>query len=74
MYVDTEEKRGKYDFVTVKVRPETYRKLRMYQAHMVLQSGGAKRYTMDEVINALLTLVEAVFSTGEDEEEEEEEV
>ena len=44
--------------ITIKVKPETYRKLKMYQAQLVLSSGGEDTYSMDDVINALIYLLE----------------
>lgn len=51
--------------VNIKVSPRTYRRLRMYQAKMVLTCEGRHSFTMDEVINALLDLVEISFAEVE---------
>jgi len=45
---------------TIKVKPRTYKRLRMYQAKMTLQSEGEETYSMDQVIDALLNLLEYI--------------
>ena len=49
----------RYDFRTIKVRPETYQRLKKYQAMLVLQSEGTRTYSMDQVISALIDFLEA---------------
>lgn len=49
----------KYEFKTIKVRPETYRRLKMYQAQLTLLSRGEESYSMDDVINGLLNLLDS---------------
>lgn len=51
----------KEELVTVKVKPSTYRRLRLYQSRMELQDlerGKTVRYSMDDIINAMLNLLE----------------
>jgi len=67
--MEKEEKKS----ITIKVRPDTYRRLKLYQAKMVLQSNGERSYTMDDVINAMLNLIEIAFKEAEEEEEQESE-
>jgi hypothetical protein len=45
--------------ITVKVKPETYKRLKKYQALLILQSNGEDAYTMDQVIGALIDFLEA---------------
>jgi len=45
--------------ITVKVRPETYRRLKKYQAMLILQSNGEETFTMDQVISALIDFLES---------------
>jgi uncharacterized protein with von Willebrand factor type A (vWA) domain len=45
--------------ITVKVRPETYKRLKKYQALLILQSNGEEAFTMDQVISALIDFLEA---------------
>lgn len=51
-------KKAKYEYRDIKVKPETYKRLRVYQARMVLQSNGEEKYSMDQVIGALLNFLE----------------
>ncbi len=44
--------------VTIKVKPETYKRLKMYQAQLILLSGGEEAYTMDDVVSALMNFLE----------------
>lgn len=44
--------------VTVKVSWDTYRRLNTYRAKLILYSGGVRDYTIDEVIAAMLDLIE----------------
>lgn len=53
--------KGKYEFRTIKVKPDTYLRLRAYQNAMEMsyfQKGKEVRFSMDDVISALLNLVE----------------
>jgi hypothetical protein len=45
--------------ITVKVTPETYKRLKKYQALLILQSDGEESYTMDQVISALIDFLES---------------
>lgn len=50
------------EYKTVKVKPETYRRLRYYQNVMELQAfdrGEEARFSLDDVINAALNLTES---------------
>jgi hypothetical protein len=49
----------KSGLITVKVRPETYKRLKKYQALLILQSNGEEAFTMDQVISALIDFLEA---------------
>ena len=49
-------------YFTIKVSEDTLKRLRMYQAEMVRQSHGEVDYTLDDVINALLNLMEITYS------------
>jgi hypothetical protein len=50
---------GRSRLVTVKVSPETYRRLKKYQAMLILQSNGEETFTMDQVISALIDFLES---------------
>lgn len=52
-------KKGKGKYLTIKVRPETYKRLRVYQAKMALQSKGEETYSMDRLIATLIDFLEA---------------
>jgi hypothetical protein len=52
----------RWEYRNIKVKPETYKRLRYYQNLMELQTfqrGDEVRYTMDGVIKALLDLLES---------------
>jgi len=51
--------RKKYEFKTIKVRPETYRRLKIKQAQLTLLSEGKESYSMDDVIRALLNMLDS---------------
>jgi len=65
------DKRDAKSTVNIKVSPRTYQRLRMYQAKMVLTCEGARSFTMDDVISALLDLVEISFTETEEQGSEE---
>lgn len=59
--MESKEKKGKFDFITIKVRPSTYRRLRIFKNRMellYLEDGKEVRFSMDDIINALINLIE----------------
>jgi len=52
----------------IKVKTNTYKRLRLYQAKMMIDSGGEEKYSMDQVIGALLDFLETADITLEEKE------
>ena len=68
----TEKIKAKREYRNIKVKPETYVRLRNYQNKMelhYLEQGEEVRFSMDDVINALLNLVEMSEIKFDEEEE-----
>lgn len=64
----------KREYKNIKVKPETYRRLRIYKNRMelkALEKGEEERFSMDRVVGALLDFLEAaeIKIDGEAEEE-----
>jgi len=71
----TEKIKAKREYRNIKVKPETYVRLRNYQNKMelhYLEQGEEVRFSMDDVINALLNLVEMSEIKFDEEKEEKE--
>ena len=72
--MNARNRRGNGKYRNIKVKPETYLRLRNYQNKMelhYLERGEEVRFSMDDVINALLDLIEAAKIEFKEVEEDE---